>query len=95
MSRAWRLRGSDDRPRITVHGVEHVSQTSWDDLVRSAASVTLLSVAGHEIVVGDVKAEESGAWKGKVLKAVAGSVDVRVGSVVGFSTAQVQTVTRR
>ena len=94
MAWAWKPRGRGDRPRVVVHGLERGFDGSWDDAVRSAASVTLLAFGGESVVVGELVELGQGMWSGIVLQTTSTGDTPPLGSAVEFFTAQVQAATQ-
>ena len=80
---------------MILHGLEGPFDGPVSELLWSAATVTLLTFGGHEVLVGELEEIGQGKWVGKVVKAVDDPASPGLNEPVEFSEAQVHAATRK
>jgi hypothetical protein len=73
----WQQRRRSDRPVSIRNGCESAWSGSTTELLSSAHSVTLLTRAGSEVIVGHLEPLAGGCWKGVILKFAPGAGHLR------------------
>ena len=80
----WRDRRAGRGPVAIRHGLEELWPGSTIALLKSAKSVTLLTRAGSEVIVGDLHHQADGGWTGTILKFASRADHLALGTIVHF-----------
>ena len=82
---AWQDRPFGRGPVASCHGLEKLWPSSTISLLKSAKSVTLLTRAGSEVIVGELQQHPGdGQWTGIVLQFASGADHLTLGKTVHF-----------
>ena len=80
----WQDRQANRGPVAIRDGLEKPWPGSTIALLKSAKSVTLLTRAGSEVIVGDLQHQADGGWSGIILKFASGADHLTLGATVHF-----------
>jgi len=89
----WQQRDAGRAPAAIRNGQESKWSATMGELLRAARSVTLISRAGAEVLLGQLQSVHGSTWTGSVLKAAPGAEHIKLNTTVQFDENDVQGAT--